>query len=289
MPDAYAQAAMLPLSKTLDNGVVVSVHQGDITKVHVDVIVNAANERLDHGGGVSGAIVKQGGRQIQQESDALVSRYGRVPVGQVAHTGPGNLPYKRIFHAVGPQWRVHGEERSRHFIFRGISIALPGISSGIYGVPKQVCAEMMFAAAEIFSAEASSDNQLKDIRFVNIDTPTYDAFRREFHNRYNLMTKEPAHLGSNLKEEDALDLFPQADQQMFGPTRKTDQVVNIEEFERIKRADAAARRMKKNETAIGGEKPGEHETLSMIPSSENKSSFLDGFEEKEKNIGKIIE
>ncbi|MGW8273376.1 MAG: macro domain-containing protein, partial [Thermodesulfovibrionales bacterium] len=73
--------------------------RADITERHVDAIVNAANSYLKHGGGVAGAIVRRGGREIQEESD----RIGFVPVGHAVLTTAGKLPCKAVIHAVGPR------------------------------------------------------------------------------------------------------------------------------------------------------------------------------------------
>ena len=80
------------------NNVVINVIKGDLTESNVDVIVNAANSHLQHGGGVAGAIVRKGGRGIQEESD----RIGYVPVGQCALTSAGSLKARHVIHAVGP-------------------------------------------------------------------------------------------------------------------------------------------------------------------------------------------
>src|SRR5512140_3103660 len=73
--------------------------QGDITERDTDAIVNAANSSLQHGGGVAGAIVRKGGRVIQEESD----RIGHVPVGGAAITTGGKLKARYVIHAVGPR------------------------------------------------------------------------------------------------------------------------------------------------------------------------------------------
>src|SRR5512138_3228223 len=70
----------------------------DLTERDVDAIVNAANSRLQHGGGVAGAIVRKGGQVIQEESDAI----GYVPVGSAAMTSGGRLRARHVIHAVGP-------------------------------------------------------------------------------------------------------------------------------------------------------------------------------------------
>jgi len=82
---------------------ILKVIKGDLTEEDVDAIVNAANSHLQHGGGVAGAIVRKGGRIIQEESN----RIGYVPVGRAAITTGGKLKAKYVIHAVGPRW---GEE-----------------------------------------------------------------------------------------------------------------------------------------------------------------------------------
>ena len=163
------------------------------------MIVNAANDRFAHGAGVAGAIVKKGGSIIQKESDTFIKRYGLLNDGEVAMTGPGRLPCKKIIHAVGPMWHI-GEKKSKHLLkmtcqeslvtasnngFK--SIAFPAISSGIYGMPKHVCAKVMFGAVKEYVMHRDPQKQtLTDIRFVNIDDPTVNVFKKEFINFFQL-------------------------------------------------------------------------------------------------------
>jgi O-acetyl-ADP-ribose deacetylase len=77
-------------------GKIIRIVHGDITEEAVDAIVNAANEHLQHGGGVAGAIVRKGGYEIQEESNKI----GYVPTGSAAITGAGKLPAKFVIHAV---------------------------------------------------------------------------------------------------------------------------------------------------------------------------------------------
>ena len=97
-------------SHTLPSGHVLRVVQGDLTKEHVDAVVNAANEWLAHGGGVAGAIVRRGGLEVQWESDAWVEANGKLAVGAVAVTGAGMRPCKKVSHAVGPVWEGGDDE-----------------------------------------------------------------------------------------------------------------------------------------------------------------------------------
>uniref|UniRef100_A0A8C9X7E5 Poly [ADP-ribose] polymerase n=1 Tax=Sander lucioperca TaxID=283035 RepID=A0A8C9X7E5_SANLU len=87
---------------SLRDGFQVLVCQGDITKQDADALVNAANEDLDHGGGVAAALSKAGGPQVQKESRALVKQTGKIPTGDVVVTTGGNLQCKKLLHAVGP-------------------------------------------------------------------------------------------------------------------------------------------------------------------------------------------
>lgn len=186
-----------------------SVLKGDITDQHVDVIVNAANTSLAHGSGVAGAIVKKGGRGIQKESDAFITRHGLLNDGDVAMTGPGKLSCKKIIHAVGPEWRI-GEEKSKRLLKQACqeslvtasnsgfkSIAFPAISSGIFGMPKDVCAKVMFDAVnECVLRRDPARQTLTDIRFVNIDDPTVKVFKKEFINFFQLEKEPPFAIGA---------------------------------------------------------------------------------------------
>ena len=159
--------------------------QGDITEESVDAIVNAANSHLQHGGGVAGAIVRKGGYVIQEESNQI----GFVPVGQCAMTGAGKLPAKYVIHAVGPMW---GEGDEENKLYNAISnslkladekqfktISFPAISSGIFGFPKDRCAQILLQGALDFYQKHPA-TPITEIRFCIIDQLTVDIFEREF-------------------------------------------------------------------------------------------------------------
>lgn len=177
----------LLLAHTLPSGCALQVRQGDLTAETVDVIVNAANTYLSHGSGVAGAILNRGGVIIQDESDAWVRAHGPVPIGQVAWTSAGSLPFRWVIHAVGPVWQGgshHEESLLRSAVQNSLamavqlgaaSIALPAISSGIFGFPKDKCAEIMIETGWEFAAAIPVS--LSEIRFTNIDTLTADIFR----------------------------------------------------------------------------------------------------------------
>src|SRR5215210_71098 len=92
------------MERVLQTGQTIQIVQGDITIEDVDAIVNAANEHLQHGGGVAWAISKAGGPTVQQESDKWIQQHGPVSHSHPAWTSAGLLPAKYVIHAVGPVW-----------------------------------------------------------------------------------------------------------------------------------------------------------------------------------------
>ncbi len=173
------------LDHTLETGQVLRVVRGDITIETSDAIVNAANERLMHGGGVAGAISRKSGGIVQEESDAWVRQHGPVTTGTAAITGGGRLPAKHVIHAVGPVWGSGNEtEKLAGAVHSALtladmhhleSISIPGISSGIFGGPKDVCAQIIVRSTVDYMAQTPGSS-LKEIRFCNIDEATASAF-----------------------------------------------------------------------------------------------------------------
>jgi putative ATPase len=170
---------------SLTDGRTIAIVQGDITEANVDAIVNAANEHLQHGGGVAGAISRRGDDSIQAQSSKWVREHGRVPTGSAAITGAGRLPAKYVIHAVGPIWGSGDEERKLAAAVtsaltladeHGVtSIAMPAISSGIYGMPKDVSAKVLIQATADYLYH-HPQSPLRTIQFCNIDEITVKAF-----------------------------------------------------------------------------------------------------------------
>ncbi|XP_051258333.1 uncharacterized protein LOC127364666 [Dicentrarchus labrax] len=152
-------------SYSLCDGLQVLVCQGDITKQHADALVNAANEDLDHCGGVAAALSKAGGPEVQRESNALIKYIGKIPTGDVVVTTGGNLNCKILLHAVGPVGgKSGGNERAllKQTVQSALdlseimgfnSIAMPCISSGVFGVPVNVCSEAIVTAVKEFGSQ----------------------------------------------------------------------------------------------------------------------------------------
>ncbi len=177
----------------LPTGQVLQLVHGDLTEEHVDAIVNAANAHLQHGGGVAGAIVRRGGALIQQESDAWVRAHGPVTQDSPALTEAGRLPCRHIIHAVGPVWGEGNEDAKLHAAITGAlrladqqafsSLALPAISTGIFGFPKDRGARILInAIVDLFAVHPSSP--LTQVRITLIDQPSVQVFASEFAKRW---------------------------------------------------------------------------------------------------------
>ena len=173
-------------------GQVIRVVQNDLTMEAVDAIVNAANERLAHGGGVSGAISRRGGPAIQQESTAWVREHGPAPTGSAALTSGGSLPCPYVIHAVGPVWGTGDEEAKLASAVRSAldladqyrlrSVSMPGISSGIFGFPKPLCAQIMIQTIAEWLA-GHRESSVREVNTCNIDGETASIFWHEAENR----------------------------------------------------------------------------------------------------------
>jgi O-acetyl-ADP-ribose deacetylase (regulator of RNase III) len=174
------------------NRVEIQVRHGDLCREDCTVLVNAANGSLAHGAGVAGALRRAGGDQFQRISDAWIDEHGTLDEGEVAVTGSGNgtLMCEHVVHAVGPIYRRDQHEQFVTLLGLAVrsslekaaelqarSIALPAISSGIFGGPKDVCARVMFDEAVDFAR--SRDTSVKQIRFTNFDRETVDVFLAE--------------------------------------------------------------------------------------------------------------
>ena len=130
------------------NDTALELIQGDITELAIDAIVNPANDKLQMGTGVAGALLKKGGASIQNECD----RIGGTPVGTAVITGAGDLNAKHVIHAVGPRMGEGDEDRKLSSAVRSslaladrhglASIALPAISTGAFGFPMDRCARI---------------------------------------------------------------------------------------------------------------------------------------------------
>ena len=139
----------------------IEIHPGDITRLDVDAIVNAANSRLQPGGGVCGAIHRAAGRNLRE----ACARIGGCETGDAVHTDGFELKARYVIHTVGPVWRGGGENeeallascyRSSLKIAKLIgarSLAFPAISTGVYGFPLNRATEIAVATVRAYLAE----------------------------------------------------------------------------------------------------------------------------------------
>jgi len=158
----------------------IAIVVGDLTEERTDAIVNAANSALAHGGGVAGAIVRRGGHAIQEESNAKAP----VPVGGAVATGAGRLPCRYVIHAVGPVWGDGDEEaKLRRAVGSALSaadelglasLAMPGISTGIFGYPKAEGCRVI--VDEVVRHLRASGGSVTRVRLVSIDDETANHF-----------------------------------------------------------------------------------------------------------------
>lgn len=173
---------------------------GDMTEEKVDVIVNAANAYLRHGGGIAAAIVRRGGKGIQDESNAWVREHGPISHAQPALTGAGSLPCRYVIHAVGPRWGEGDEDAKLHTAVtaalslaneRGFNnLALPAISTGIFGFPKERGAEVILDAITDFYSQHPA-TKLEEIRLTLIDEPSIRVFAGAFTSRWPDSVMQP--------------------------------------------------------------------------------------------------
>ncbi|MGH7124916.1 MAG: O-acetyl-ADP-ribose deacetylase [Stellaceae bacterium] len=160
-----------------------ALHQGDITELTVDAIVNAANASLLGGGGVDGAIHRAAGRDLLHECRAL----GGCPTGEARITRGYRLPARHVIHAVGPVWRggAMGEGALLASCYQNAlrlavehearSIAFPAISTGIYRFPPDRAVQIATSEVMRFLAQ---DKGLERVVFCCFDAETMTHYRR---------------------------------------------------------------------------------------------------------------
>jgi O-acetyl-ADP-ribose deacetylase (regulator of RNase III) len=159
----------------------IEILRGDITKLEVDAIVNAANTTLLGGGGVDGAIHGAAGSELLAECRTL----GGCEPGKAKITGAYRLPARFVIHTVGPIWHggKHGEERTLADCYRNSlklaveneikTIAFPAISCGAYGYPIEEAAHIAFKTTRDF---LGTNDEIKKVIFVVWGEDFYDAY-----------------------------------------------------------------------------------------------------------------
>ncbi|MFD3157721.1 O-acetyl-ADP-ribose deacetylase [Haloimpatiens sp. FM7330] len=159
--------------------------KGDITKLEVDAIVNAANSTLLGGGGVDGAIHRAGGNSILEECIKIREKQGECETGEAVITTGGNLPCEYVIHTVGPIW--YGGENNEEKLLKNCYInslkiasqneikviAFPNISTGVYRFPKKLAAPIAIEAVKEF---LNSDISIEKVIFACFDDENYEIY-----------------------------------------------------------------------------------------------------------------
>ena len=178
------------------NGKKLRLMVGDITKIRVDAIVNAANSGLRGGGGVDGAIHRAGGSTIMRELDEIRASSGDCPTGSAVVTTAGALPAQYVIHAVGPIYKdgKHGEPAQLSSCYRKAlelagergarTVSFPAISTGAYGYPAKEAADI--ALASVAQHFEQTESGVREVLFVLFDQGFYDLHARAASRRFHV-------------------------------------------------------------------------------------------------------
>ena len=204
--NGVSEAAGDSMVITLADGRKLTLKRGDIVREKADVLVNAANGRLIHGGGVAGALNAASEGKLQKYCNKYMEYTQKgveVPVGEVAVThGGGNLNCRHVIHAVGPDGYQHSPAECERLVRVAIrntlraaekrnanSIVLPALSCGIFGVSKELVARTIIDAIKGFH-HSKPTPVLSDIRIVILDGPTHSWFTHYFQQTSKKTTKK---------------------------------------------------------------------------------------------------
>jgi O-acetyl-ADP-ribose deacetylase (regulator of RNase III) len=162
--------------------------KGDITQMTTDAIVNAANSSLLGGGGVDGAIHRVGGPAILEECRAIVARQGGCKTGEAVITHGGNLAATFVIHTVGPVWNGGGRGEPQKLAKcyesaltlalenRCRTVAFPNISSGVYGFPKEMAADIALETVSLF---LKANDEIERVIFVCFDDENFHLMQKK--------------------------------------------------------------------------------------------------------------
>ncbi|XP_016093246.1 poly [ADP-ribose] polymerase 9 [Sinocyclocheilus grahami] len=188
-------SAEMRYSAKLSNRVEVSVWKDDLTRHKVDAVVNAANEKLNHGGGLAQALSECGGPMIQKWSDDIIQKCGKVKTGEAVLTRAGKLPCSYIIHAVGPKVSQNPSKKDvnraapllsntvisilQTVVSQNItSVAIPALSSGLFNFPRDCCADIIVDTIKQFYENGRFRDKNVEIHLVNNDEPTVQEMER---------------------------------------------------------------------------------------------------------------
>ncbi|XP_045545975.1 protein mono-ADP-ribosyltransferase PARP14 isoform X2 [Salmo salar] len=180
------------------NGILVSVSKADICKFKVDAVVNAANEDLQHIGGLASALLKAAGPRLQELSDQHVRNNRRLQPGDAIVTDAGNLPCKYVVHAVGPRFTDFDQRTAIQRLKQAVNeslreaakvncstVAVPAVSSGIFGFPLDLCTETIAVAVRDYCENLRGQTSLTEIHLVDNNDNTVRALASAVQKTFN--------------------------------------------------------------------------------------------------------
>ncbi|XP_013925211.1 PREDICTED: poly [ADP-ribose] polymerase 14 [Thamnophis sirtalis] len=173
----------------LGNGILVVLLKADLTQCSADVVVNASNAELMHIGGLAGKLLEAAGPELQKECKDQVRQHGPLKPGCAIITNAWKLPCKQVIHAVGPRWQSAEKEKCIQLLKKSVreslkladscqhrSIAIPAISSGIFGFPLKECTHSIVTAIKESLEDFSDNSCLKQIYLMDIRDDIIQAF-----------------------------------------------------------------------------------------------------------------
>ncbi|XP_073503654.1 protein mono-ADP-ribosyltransferase PARP14-like [Phyllobates terribilis] len=180
----------------LQSGVTIAVYKDNLCRHNVDVIVNAANEDLQHCGGLAEALLKAAGPKLQDDCNLIIKSEGKLSPGDSVITDAGKLPCKQVIHTVGPRWDPQSHVRCERLLRRAIttslelasenghsSIAIPAVSAGIFGFPLKECARNILDAIMDY-VEKGRATCLQRIHLVDMNLQTTNTFSELLKSRF---------------------------------------------------------------------------------------------------------
>ncbi|XP_073702397.1 protein mono-ADP-ribosyltransferase PARP9 [Garra rufa] len=199
----------IKLSRTVE----ISVWKDDLTRHEVEAVVNAANEKLKHGGGLAQALCDAGGPAIQKWSDDIIHKQKKVATGTAVLTSAGNLPCKYIIHAVGPKVSQNPSQKEVNdavpFLHNTVfsilnlavdqnitSVAIPALSSGLFNFPRDRCADVIVYAIMQFHGNRGFQGKNLEIHLVNNDEPSVREMERAARAFFNPTSTSASYSGA---------------------------------------------------------------------------------------------
>nr|XP_056717392.1 protein mono-ADP-ribosyltransferase PARP9 [Euleptes europaea] len=179
--------------KNLKEGIEVSVLFDDLTRHEADALVNPANEKLYHFGGLAFALLKAGGPEIEEQCKSFIEKNGPLRAGQIAVTSGGRLPCKQVIHIVSPRWSKDQREQCCLKLETALinilkyvnapenhikSVAIPALSSGFFNFPLDLCTQVVVQTIKNFIQLAPLFGYLQEIHLVTTDEATVEIMKR---------------------------------------------------------------------------------------------------------------